>query len=567
MTRKTFALALSLFVLGVAMTPAVAHAQQPDCSTPRRAVATWVENLDKDNYHPRRAIECFDWEGGGVASADRTPSAERLLLALAQAGAPVDPDALTDDAEADGARRVQLFETRFPELFLVKAEAGWVMSESSIRAIDEIYEAERPFEIDEVVQSLPAWMRARPLFGTAWWQIFGAILALLLSILVRQLIGWSVSNYGTKLLERAGFTASAELIGKASLPIGTIAMAGVLWWSLRFLSFGAHTNQVAYAAIRVVAAVSVVIVLYRIVDVVADMFGRKAAATETKLDDQLVPLIRRSVKAIVVAIGIIFVLQNMDVDVTSLLAMGTVGTLAISFAAKDMIANLFGSVAVFTDRPFHVGDWVKIGDIEGVVEEVGMRSTRVRTFYNSLVTMPNSMITVTPIDNYGARQYRRCSITLSLTYDTTAEQMQAFCDGCRAILQANPAVRQDYYEVHFAAFGAASLDVMLYFFFEVESWTAELRERHNVYLEFLRLARELGVEYAFPTQTLHVDSVAEPGKAAADDAPDEEELEKGVLAFAPGGKLSRPAGPRITHGYFPGQSIKGSDAADSGGEG
>jgi MscS family membrane protein len=548
-------------------TPAAVVAQSPDCSTPRRAVATWVENLADDNYHPDRAVECFDWEAADVSQRDRLQKAERLLTALALAGAPVDPESLSGDPDGGGERRAKLFDTRFPELYLVRdSEGRWVMSESSIRAIDAIYEAERPFDVDEIVQSLPTWMRTRPLFGAAWWQIFGAVLALLISFVVRLVVGWGVSNYGTKLLDRAGLSASADLVGKASIPIGTIAMAGVLWWSVRFLSFGAHTNQIVYACIRVLAAVSAVIVLYRIVDVVADLFARKAEGTETKLDDQLVPLVRRSVKAIVVVIGIIFVLQNMDVDVTSLLAMGTVGTLAISFAAKDMIANLFGSVSIFTDRPFHVGDWVKIGDIEGVVEEVGMRSTRVRTFYNSLITFPNSLITTTAVDNYGARQFRRCSITLNLTYDTSAEQIQAFCDGCRAVLKANPAVRQDYFEVHFAAFGSASLDVMLYFFFEVDSWSAELRERHNVFLEFLRLAKELGVEFAFPTQTLHVETMAEATRIPPHEAPAEEELKASVLAFAPGGKLSRPAGPRITHGYFPGQSVKGSDVAD-GGEG
>jgi MscS family membrane protein len=439
------------------------------------------------------------------------------------------------------------------------------VSESSVRAIDAIYESERPFDIEEVVQSLPTWMRVQPLFGTAWWQIIGAVLALLLSIVVRQIVGWVASSYGTRLLDRVGFGASAGLVGKAALPVGTIAMAGVLWWSIRFLGFGAQTNQIAQAGIRVLAAVSMIIILYRVVDVIADLFARKAETTDTKLDDQLVPLVRRTVKVVVVAIGVIFVLQNLDVDVTSLLAMGTVGTLAVSFAAKDIIANLFGSVSIFTDRPFHVGDWVRIGDIEGVVEEVGMRTTRVRTFYNSLITFPNSLITTTAVDNYGARKYRRCTIDLSLTYDTTPEQIQAFCDGCRAILKANPAVRKDAYEVHFAAFGAASLDVMLYFFFEVDTWSAELRERHNVYLEFLRLAKALHVEFAFPTQTLHVATMAESAPKSAHDVLSDQELSQNVLAFAPGGKLSRPAGPRVTHGFFPGQTAKGSEVADSDG--
>lgn len=392
----------------------------------------------------------------------------------------------------------------------------------------------------------------------AWWQLLGAIFAIALSFVLRAIVAWLVATWGARLLSRAGQAARTELVAKASTPIGSIAMAGLLWYALPLLRFGVQVNQVAHLAIRVLAAVSAVFVLYRVVDVVADLFAKKAERTDTKLDDQLVPLLRRSMKVIVVVVGVIFVLQNLDVDVTSLLAMGTVGTLAVSFAAKDIVANLFGSVSIFADRPFHVGDWVVIGDTEGVVEEVGMRSTRVRTFYNSLVTVPNSTITVTPVDNYGARKYRRCFVTLNLTYDTTPEQMQAFCDGIRAILRANPSVRKDYYEVHMSAFGASSLDVMVYFFFQVDTWSKELRERHNVFLEIMRLARALGVSFAFPTQTLHVDTLSEPTPHAIHRAPTDEDLEKAVVAFASGGNLARPAGPRITHGFFAGESTRGS---------
>ncbi|MBW2463158.1 MAG: mechanosensitive ion channel family protein [Deltaproteobacteria bacterium] len=511
---STLAVSVALVALGA---PTAAEAQAtPDCSTPRRAANTWLDNLQEGSYRPQRAITCFDWDGAGVPRADRVHRAEQLLEALDILGMLVPVDAISDAADADGEHRVPLFNQAMPELFFVQTDDGWVISASSIQFIDELHGDVVSVDVETYVRSLPAWLRATPLFGIAWWQIFGALIALMLAVVVRQIVSWGVSSYGAKLVERAGLKTSAELVGRAAQPIGTIAMAGLLYWTLPLMR------------------------------------------------DHLVPLVRRTTKVMVVGIGIIFVLQNMDVDVTSLLAMGTVGTLAISFAAKDMVSNFFGSGSIVTDQPFHVGDWVVIGSVEGVVEEVGMRSTRVRTFYNSLITLPNSTITVTAVDNYGVRKYRRCSVVLNLTYDTTPEQMQAFCDGVRAVLKANPTVRKDMYEVHFTAFGAASLDVMVYFFFEVATWSDELRERHNVYLEFLRLAKELGVEFAFPTQTLHLGSVAAPTSAEAPGVPTEEQLEAKVLAFSPGGKLSRPAGPRITHGFFAGQTPKGSDAADAG---
>jgi MscS family membrane protein len=286
----------------------------------------------------------------------------------------------------------------------------------------------------------------------------------------------------------------------------------------------------------------------------------RAAETDTKLDDQLVPLVRKSMKIFVAVGGVLFVLQNLQVDVGSLLTGLGIGGLAFALAAKETLANFFGSVMIFVDRPFQIGDWIVVGGSEGIVEEVGFRSTRIRTFYNSLITVPNATFTDAQIDNYGQREYRRTFTTLNLTYDTTPEQMQAFCEGIRAIIVANSHTRKDYYEVHMSAFGAHSLDVMVYFFFKVSSWTQELEERHNVYLEIMRLARELGVEFAFPTQTLHLDAVAEPGRARrVSPAKELPQLAEVVQGFGPSGKYARPAGPSIVRGGF----TAGSRAAGS----
>ena len=557
MLRRALSPALVLSLL-----PAAVSAQEPatDCETPRNAVLTWLGNLQEESFHPEVATTCFDWDSAGVAPAERVELAQKLKRVLDAGGHWVEVDELPDDPAAEEGDRVRLFETKLPELYLVRSGDAWLLSAESIRSIDGLYDDAFAFDVGAFVETLPDWALDRPLFGIAWWQVIGLLLAILIGLLARALVSWLVATYGVRLIARQGQSADDNIVAKAARPIGTIAMAGVLWYLLPLLGFGVRVSQILNLGIRVLAAVAVVVVLYRVVDLLSDIFERRAAKTDTKLDDQLVPLVRRTLKVFVVVVGAIFVLQNMDVDVTSLLAIGTVGTLAFSFAAQDTVANLFGSVSIFADRPFQIGDWVVIGGVEGVVEEVGMRSSRIRTFANSLVTLPNSLVTKTPVDNLGQRRYRRTSTTVGVTYDTTPEQIQAFCDGIRAILQANPRVRKDAYEVHFKGFGASSLDIMLYFFFEADSWSEELRERHNVFLEILRLARELGVEFAFPTQTLHVAAMAEAREAPDKAVPELDAMRAKVLAFAAGGELSRPAGPRITDGFFPGQiSRRGSD--------
>ncbi len=397
---------------------------------------------------------------------------------------------------------------------------------------------------------MPSWLRGT-FFDVEIWQYLAILLVLVLGLVLRRVIHYILQRRVQALIAASGQQWLARIVDTGAAPMATLVVAVVLRITYPRLMLPDGGVTAMEVAVRALVVTSIVWAAYRFVNVVADHLMAKAEATESRLDDQLVPLLRKSMKVFVVMGGVLVVLQNLNVNVGSLLAGLGIGGLAVALAAKDTIANFFGSITIFVDRPFQIGDWVVVEGVEGIVEEVGFRSTRIRTFQNSLVTMPNARFTETKIDNYGARRYRRTFVTLNLTYDTTPEQMQAFVEGTRAILLANPHTRKDYYEVHMSGFGAHSLDVMLYFFFDVASWSDELRERHNVFLEVMRLAQDLGVQFAFPTQTVHLDSVAEPGRAReVFEPPPPPRLAEVVHAFAAGGGRSRPSGPRITEGYM-----------------
>jgi MscS family membrane protein len=287
-------------------------------------------------------------------------------------------------------------------------------------------------------------------------------------------------------------------------PFGILAMA-LLWWGfISWLRLPPRIYLVLVVAIRFLAAAAGVWSAYRLVDVLADVLKRKAKATVTKFDDLLVPLFRKSMKVFVTVVGIVFLASVLKLNVTSLLAGLGLGGLAFTLAAQDSVKNLFGSLTVIMDRPFQVGDWVKIGSSEGSVEEVGFRSTRIRTFYNSRITVPNGTLISAVVDNMGERKFRRVKTMLSLTYDTPPEKIDAFCEGIRELIRCHPYTRKDYFHVYFTQFSAASLDVLLYTFLQVPEWGTELREKHRLFNDILRLANRLGVEFAFPTQTLHI---------------------------------------------------------------
>lgn len=536
-----------------ALAPLSASAAGGPCASPRAAVSTWLGNLQPDTLDPAAARQCAlappSWSAADVETA-----LLQLKRVLDARGIYVHVDALPEDpAYLDprtGLASVPIAPA-IDALRVVRTTEGWVLPPSTLMGAQALFDETFPGQILAWVEELPGWMRA-PALGVALWQVIGLLLLLVLGLGTRLAVTSLVASQLRAWMLRLGVEWGVELIHASALPLGTLALAGILALGTPLLALPLAVAQILVLGVRTLAAVSAVLWVYRAVDLLSAYLAYRAAGTATKLDDQLVPLVRRGLKVVTVVLGVIFVLQNLSVNVGSLVATLGIGSLAFALAAKDTLGNLFGSVTIFLDKPFQIGDWVVTSGVEGIIEEVGFRSTRIRTFYNSVITVPNGKFTDAVVDNYGMRKYRRCYTTLGLTYDTTPEQIEAFCDGVRGVIKAHPATRKDYYEVHFSGYGDSSLQVMLYFFFAVDSWSAELRARHEVFLDIWRLAKRLGVSFAFPTQTLHIESQAAPQAIVPPRRPGLEELREGVDAFGPGGAAVVPPGQRVHGGFYPG---------------
>ena len=368
-------------------------------------------------------------------------------------------------------------------------------------------------ETQETFESglLPKWL------GNQWrglqvWQWFGVALTALLGFLVRSLSQLFLPIIGRRWLRAEGATLVPHAIRRDLLPTSTLAMVATWWGLLQFLDLGAGIMTWVWWVLRIVMALVAVHACYRLIDLVMGVFAARASRTASRLDDVLVPLLQKTLKVVVVAVGLVFVANVFGFRITPLLAGLGVGGLAFGLAAQDTLKNFFGSVNVVLDRPFQVNDWVKMGDVEGTVESVGLRSSRIRTFYDSQVTVPNSTIMTAQIDNLGRRRSRRTTCMLSVTYDTPPERLEAFTEGVRELIRKHPYTRKDYYHCYVNKFAASSIDIMLYVFFETPDWGTELREKHRLFVDIIRLARHLNVEFAFPTQTIHVSRDEDPSR-------------------------------------------------------
>jgi MscS family membrane protein len=238
-----------------------------------------------------------------------------------------------------------------------------------------------------------------------------------------------------------------------------------------------------------------------------EIWRERALLTEGTFDDQLVPVVRTLAKLGIFIVGLLLIIQNLGGQVGSLLTGLGIGGAAIALASKDTIANLFGSIVIFVDRPFQVGDWVEIGDQEGTVEAVGLRVTRIRTFANSLITVPNSALTTTAINNWSRMRKRRIKLTIGVTYGSTPEQVLAGVTAIRDVLTNDKRIAQDFMLVNFTNFGSSSLDIFVYAFTVTTRWDEYMRVREDVLLQIMRRFRELGLSFAFPSQSLYVEKL------------------------------------------------------------
>ncbi len=242
----------------------------------------------------------------------------------------------------------------------------------------------------------------------------------------------------------------------------------------------------------------------RFFEVLCDLWTEAAIETDTKLDDQLIPILRKGGRAFLILLGVVLFVQNMGYSVGSLIASLGLGGAALALASRDTLANLFGSLVIFFDRPFQIGDWIEVDNIEGTVEDVGLRTIRIRTFANSLITVPNSHFTTSVINNWSRMEKRRIKLTIGVTYGTSARQMQAALQGIRTIIVEDDQIHHDFYLVNFIGFGAYSLDILVYCFTVTTVWQEHMDVKEAFLLKIMTKIEELGLEFAFPTQTLHL---------------------------------------------------------------
>jgi MscS family membrane protein len=223
-----------------------------------------------------------------------------------------------------------------------------------------------------------------------------------------------------------------------------------------------------------------------------------------KIDLILLPFISRTIRVILIAISISIIGQEFDYDVNGLVAGLGLGGLAFALAAKEAVGNLIGGIVIVTEKPFSIGEWILTPSVEGTVEDINFRSTKIRTFSQALVTVPNSTLANEPITNWSRMGKRRITFHLGLNYQTSKEQMERVVKRIEHMLRAHEEIHPDTIMVAFDHYNDSSLDILLYFFTNTTVWAEHVKIKHDINLAIMGILEEEGVEVAFPSRTIYV---------------------------------------------------------------
>ncbi|HEX5010681.1 MAG TPA: mechanosensitive ion channel family protein [Planctomycetota bacterium] len=519
MRASTVLAALLTFATGrsAAQAPAQAHVA-PD--SPRAAVGQF-EDLGREGRWDEMAPLLELPPDTPPADAPRLARRlkfvldHNLALDVAQISGEADgnqDDGLAADTEEIGgiARRSGVEEP--VRLVRVQDEKGarWLFSAATVARVDRWFSA---LKDRWVLEHLPPALLATGPFDLLWWQW----LALPVALLASWFLGFFLARVSRAILGRIVARTKATwddaVLARIGGPLTLAWLLAVLWALLPLVGLAVSEQEVAHQFLRSGLFFVVFWAALRSVDVLVQVVRESKWNAAHPAAHSLLPLGGRVIKVVVLALALISALASLGFQVGGLLAGVGIGGLALALAAQKTVENLVGAFAIGADQPFKEGDFVKIGEHQGNVEVIGLRSTRIRTPDRTLVTIPNAQVAEQRIESFAPRDRIRLAITVGIEYGATREQIQQVLSGFERVLRGHPRIWPETVVTRFANLGASALEIEVLCWFQTADFNEFRAFRQEVLLGFMEVVEQAGSGFAFPTQTVHV--VQHEEKAAA----------------------------------------------------
>lgn len=351
------------------------------------------------------------------------------------------------------------------------------------------------------------------LAGNELWRIVTLFGVILVAVIAAKL-GRAALLRSADLVERHGRILSATTFRALSRSLVFVAIALAFPLGAAFLHMGELATSIVRAIQGVLFSLAIGYTLYQLIEVIAIWLHQHASHSDSKMQGMLVPIVRTSLQVTVIALTALQVVQSLtDKPLTTIIAGLGVGGLAVALAAQDTIKHFFGSLVLFADKPFQVGDRITVDSSDGVVELVGFRSTRIRTLEGALVTIPNGDLANKTIMNIGCRPFIRHRAIINVTYDTSPEKLNRALEIIQNILKNHEGMQPELPpRVVFEEFASASLNILVMFWYHPADYWKFKSFVERVNFQILEKFNAEGIDFAFPTQTIHLAGAArDPG--------------------------------------------------------
>lgn len=340
-----------------------------------------------------------------------------------------------------------------------------------------------------------------------WLTDIGIALVIFLVIyLFRKFFVQKIINLLLKITDKTHIGLDNLLIMAFEKPLQLFFAALGIYLALAYLPLSVETNVLISRLYRSIVIILVSFGLWNLVGLVCESTEETGNLAIFKIDKILLPFLSRVLKFIIVVLALSIILQEWDYDINGLIAGLGLGGLAFALAAQQTLANLFGGFVILTDKPFSLGDWILTPSVEGVVEDINFRSTKIRTFAQAVVSIPNSTLASEPITNWSRMDKRRITFMLGVNYSTPREKIEKCVTDIREMLRSHPDIHQETIFVNFDSYGESSLNIFLWFFTKTTVWEEFLQVKEDVNLKIMSILEDEGVTVALPSTSIYFEN-------------------------------------------------------------
>jgi MscS family membrane protein len=393
----------------------------------------------------------------------------------------------------------------------------WLLENQSVLALDSAYST---LTTSWTAGRLPAPLLEPGPLGLPRWKWAGMLLAIPLVWILTLGLALALRHAASAVTRRTAATWDDELIVRLRGPVRLFLASIVALPVLVLLELDANVTATIWRVLRGITIVAVFWMLLRLIGVAQEYLARKAWASDHTNAQTIVPLIGRSLRVALGLLALLVAFSQFGYPVGTLLAGLGIGGIVVALAAQKTVENLFGSVSLAADRVFRVGDWVRIEDVQGTVERIGLRSTHVRTLDRTLVKIPNGRLADLRIESFGERDRIRFFTTLRLVYSTTASQLRTVLEGIDTLLRTHPRVWPDGIAVRLVGLGPYSLDVNVNAWFATTDYAEFEGIRQEVLLSLMEIIERAGTRMAMPMQVLRIEGNGTGAQAVAAEVPE-----------------------------------------------